>query len=792
MSRHASLAILLACLQSMASAGAEERLDALEPRAAPEPTSPSSWQTRQDYARVPVSRAVVLPPMDKVAADPSERVEDGGPLHIGVGRNLPETDQHDLTATVAWTGLPDGRRVASFSVRSPGAVAIRVAVTASLPQGAVLRFFGSKDPNRRYPVIKNDVDTRWSPTIPGDTAGIEIDLPAWTHDSEVSLRVVRVSHIYTSPTAVRSSGGNTCETVEVACKSLPTCPTNAVARMTFTLKDGTSALCTGTAANSRRPRDDNLDTPYFLTAAHCINSQIVADTLETRWFYEYDSCESPHDDPDFTELFGGAALVAADADTDATLLQLRDALPNDACLAGWNTRSGWPGGADVTSLHHSRGDPKQWSGGSIEGTVFLSGRDLIRVAWAEGFTVGGASGAGLFDGSQDLIGILSGGPECVVGEVSIDFYGRFDRFYHSYAGVHLQHDDPPPVDDHGDAIAEATPVVSGSEVTGEIDQGSDADVFRVVVLRRGTLTVYTTGSVDTIGRLKREDGSTLTFNDDDVLSGTPNFRIDAEVAPGAYYIKVSGFGHTDLGAYRLHVEFTADTVLVPLFLAASALDNDGRQGFVRVVNRSDGAGDVRIVATDDAGTSPGAIILTLDGGETQAFNSQDLEEGNADKGLAGRTESGSGDWRLALDSELDIEVQAFVRTTDGFLTAIHDVVAMDATGSHYVPVFNPASNVNQRSRLRLVNPDPANAVVVTVTGIDDAGDEGQSAVELELAAGSSRTLDSAELEEAFGDGVGKWRLWVESDGEIHLVNLLDSVSGDLTNLSTRGADNYRE
>ena len=106
-----------------------------------------------------------------------------------------------------------------------------------------------------------------------------------------------------------------------------------------------------------------------------------------------------------------------------------------------------------------------------------------------------------------------------------------------------------------------------------------------------------------------------------------------------------------------------------------------------------------------------------------------------------------------------------------------------------MPVFNPASNVNQRSRLRLVNPDPDSAVDVEITGIDDAGDEGQRAVELELPAGSAVTLGSVELEEAFGDGHGKWRLFVNSDGEIHVVNLLDSVSGDLTNLSTGGSTN---
>ncbi|MDE0039139.1 MAG: hypothetical protein OXU77_16540, partial [Gammaproteobacteria bacterium] len=76
---------------------------------------------------------------------------------------------------------------------------------------------------------------------------------------------------------------------------------------------------------------------------------------------------------------------------------------------------------------------------------------------------------------------------------------------------------------------------------------------------------------------------------------------------------------------------------------------------------------------------------------------------------------------------------------------------------------------------------------------------GESAVELQLAAGSARTLTAPELEDggedisgAFGDGAGKWRLFVESDGEIHVVNLLDSVTGDLTNLSAPGADNFSE
>ena len=209
---------------------------------------------------------------------------------------------------------------------------------------------------------------------------------------------------------------------------------------------------------------------------------------------------------------------------------------------------------------------------------------------------------------------------------------------------------------------------------------------------------------------------------------------------------------------------------------------------------------MRIIATDDAGMSPDAVTLALDPDQTRAFSSEDLEAGNAGKGLSGGTGAGTGDWRLEFDSDLAIEVGAYIRTTDGFLTAVHDLVALDGlTGSYYVPVFNPASNVNQRSQLRLINPDPENAVDITITGRDEAGSAGESAIELQLAAGSARTISASELEGGleglegeFGDGQGKWRLFVASDAELHVVNLLDSVTGDLTNLSARGADNFSE
>ena len=820
---------LVGCLLvgSMTSAAYAEQVGAIEPRNSSEPTPPSSWQTKMDYTRVAISRPIVLPAIaNGEARTGSVALEPGQPLRIGVGRQLPALDQGDLATTVTWTALPGGGRVASFSVHSPGAGAIRVAVRAALPAGAVLRFFAPGDPQRRYPVLKgpdlqgprleddpqtaDGLRTRWSPTLPGDTVGIEIEIAAATQDSEVSLRIVGVSHIHGSPSETSRSeervpkNAAPCEPVQVACKSLPSCPNSAVARLTFTDEAGDSYQCTGTAVNSERSRDQNLDAPYVMTAAHCIESQALADTVETRWNYEHETCDASDANPDFTDLHGGAELVVRDPDSDGSLLRLRDALPNNACLAGWNSDGGWARGTEVTSLHHPDGDPKQWAGGGVDGTTADEDVDAIRVSWTEGFTAGGSSGAGLFttvDGSDVLIGTLFGGPACTVA-APVDYYGRFDRFFDNYAGEHLQHTDPPADDDHGDTVAAATPVVVGSEVAGEVGDGADADVFRIVVLRRGTLTVYTTGAVDTVGRLKREDGSTLAFNDDADFPSVTNFRIEAGVARGTYYVKVTGYDETETGSYTLHVEFVPaeSKIIVPFFLAASALESDGRQGFVRVVNHTDEAGDVRIIATDDAAMSPDAVTLALDPDQTRAFNSEDLEAGNAGKGLSGGTGAGTGDWRLEFDSDLAIEVGAYIRTTDGFLTAVHDLVALDGlTGSYYVPVFNPASNVNQRSQLRLINPDPENAVDITITGRDEAGSAGESAIELQLEAGSARTISASELEDGgeglegeFGDGQGKWRLFVASDGEVHVVNLLDSVTGDLTNLSARGADNFSE
>ena len=224
---------------------------------------------------------------------------------------------------------------------------------------------------------------------------------------------------------------------------------------------------------------------------------------------------------------------------------------------------------------------------------------------------------------------------------------------------------------------------------------------------------------------------------------------------------------------------------VPLFL--SAVEATTRHGFARVINWGSEEATARIHAWDDSGALRGPITLTVAAESVAHFNSSDLEVGNLAKGLSGGVGAGEGNWRLELTSGADLDVLAYVRTRDGFVTSMHDTAPL-TSGSHQVPFFNPGSNRAQISRLRLVNPGIDDARV-TITGIDDAGNRSGN-VTTTVPSGGAVTLSALDLEGGrglvggLGDGTGKWRLAVTTDRPIRVMSLLESPAGHLTNLSS--------
>ncbi|MCY3620926.1 MAG: hypothetical protein OXH68_04345 [Gammaproteobacteria bacterium] len=233
---------------------------------------------------------------------------------------------------------------------------------------------------------------------------------------------------------------------------------------------------------------------------------------------------------------------------------------------------------------------------------------------------------------------------------------------------------------------------------------------------------------------------------------------------------------------------TAETIFdVPLMRGA---DHPTQQGFVRITAVE--SGTISIQAWSDAGDAE-STSLSVVGGRTYHFNSNDLEMGNRDKGIFPGIGTGFGDSYVQLSADFEFVATSYMRTGDGFLTAMGNTLVPtdgESFGTACVyeaTIFNPASNTNQVSSLRIIERG-GRLAEVSIYGIDDDGVT-YGPVGLEVLANHARTVTSQQLEHGdpdlvgmLADGKGKWRLAIATDGEIVVMNLLESPTNHLTNL----------
>ena len=113
-------------------------------------------------------------------------------------------------------------------------------------------------------------------------------------------------------------------------------------------------------------------------------------------------------------------------------------------------------------------------------------------------------------------------------------------------------------DDHGDTQSDAAFLTVGGRRTGKIEVAGDVDMFSIIVGQPGTLTVQTTGGLDTTGWLLDSDGVIGRYYDDGL--GGINFSIEyPNAVPGTYYVRVSAVG-SDTGNYTVWARFDAQPV----------------------------------------------------------------------------------------------------------------------------------------------------------------------------------------------------------------------------------------
>ena len=311
------------------------------------------------------------------------------------------------------------------------------------------------------------------------------------------------------------------------------------------------------------------------------------------------------------------------------------------------------------------------------------------------------------------------------------------------------------------------------------------------------------------------DGIVDNLDTDDDNDGLPDtFEIGGldPLDAGDVNLDADGDGATNLEEYEWHTDpndplsvdacfsddaspATADASTLPFeshLLVANPASNIQRQSFLRFVNREATETQVEVYAIDDKGnwSSKGPVSFNLEANAALQVTAQDLESGNASKGLSGNLCDGDGKWQLRIRSSNALEVLGLIRTPDGLLTAMHDVVPEDGT-DRVAYLVNPAPEIAQQSVIRITNTGTESGSV-TVTGVDDNGDDATGAVSFNLNALASVQLTSADLENgnsekglsgALGDGSGKWRLTVSSALDLEVMSLIRTEDGFLTNIS---------
>ncbi len=404
-------------------------------------------------ARAPTLIALGAPALADTRALKARRVEQvkrGQPFEVGFARDVP--NGAIALSRLGWERQPDGGMAARFTVSSDTAVAMRAGLTLKHagrgnPGAVVLRFGG--DDGRVYEQNGRDFAGKragWSPVLMGDRATVEIALAKGQHPRDFRLAIAQISHLDTSPIASESAlvklgtkigESDSCEK-DIVCRVSPTAgflnAEKAVARMVFT-QGGSSYLCTGTLLNNSYSPKKRL----FWSAAHCISTQAVADTLQTYWFYKATTCGGTTQAPGAVTLTGGAFLRHSNTTRDTLLLELKTAPPAGAVYASWTSASIGATGTSIVGIHHPAGDAKMYSLGSVTGlSTSIDGKSpLYRVVWNTGVTEGGSSGSALFtvnsSGTHQLRGGLYGGLSYCTAPSDPDYYSRFSDVYASIA-----------------------------------------------------------------------------------------------------------------------------------------------------------------------------------------------------------------------------------------------------------------------------------------------------------------------------------------------------------------------
>ena len=339
-------------------------------------------------------------------------------LLVGVVKPVAVTFDLGSPSHGALARSADGSMVWTAALHSDFAAGLRVHFeNFALPQGYEVWIYSMNGGVRGPYTGRGPLDSGefWSHTVAGPDAVLQVRSvgPAVFEEAAVTFKVTEVAH-EGRDTLLKDFCSYNADCIENGDCYQGTAidqAKGAVALMRYIDKRRTY-ICSGGLLNST----ENPGTPYFLTANHCIDDNSAAATLET-WFQFTHPCGDGNcpaqwvwDNPNTL----GATVVATNATSDFTLLQLSQTPPGGSVFLGWSTDAvAYVNGTDLYRISHPSGAPQAYSHHEVwNPPVECTGWE--RGAWIyhqdqTGATEGGSSGSPVLNAAGQVVGQLSGG-----------------------------------------------------------------------------------------------------------------------------------------------------------------------------------------------------------------------------------------------------------------------------------------------------------------------------------------------------------------------------------------------
>jgi hypothetical protein len=367
---------------------------------------------------------------------------------------------YTLENSGVWQELNDGSKIWRLKVKLPGALSTNTMYDKFwLPEGAKF-FVYSEDTEQSIGAITSEYieGSRENPIefataiVYGETVVFEYFQPA----SVSSSAVISISRIDYGYRYVDNPYGNILRSFgdAIDCHININCPEgnnwqtekHAVARVSIVGPNG-SGWCSCALVNNT----GNNDTPYVLTAHHCLSgldaiTNSSASQCVFYWEYEHPGCANSTTQPTLRTTTG-ATVVANNSSTDFALFRLtqnpRNASGVIPYYLGWD-RSGSAGTSGV-GIHHPMGDVKKISAANqiqnqssqvtlTDGTSF-SANTHWKATFYNGSIERGSSGSPLINNNHRLIGQLHAANTAICNANYFGYYGKFSVSWTGYGAT---------------------------------------------------------------------------------------------------------------------------------------------------------------------------------------------------------------------------------------------------------------------------------------------------------------------------------------------------------------------